>query len=139
MFGTIMLAVRGKAWFVVRHTLFKLVPIRPTVPDGVVLQNILCVKVLLIRFIRETMECLALIFLSKLFYMEHIHEEIIFVGFLVLCFEEVIVGCEANGVMFYPFPATPERPAHYDDAREKYFFRSIQEPNNLVGTCTRLS
>ena len=54
MLATIVPSVFGNAWFVVRHTLFKLVPVGPTVPYGVVFQNVQSFDVFLVALVCET-------------------------------------------------------------------------------------
>ena len=55
MFDTKVPSIFGDAWFVVRHTLFELVPVWPTVFDGVVFQHVKSFNVFLVSLVCETM------------------------------------------------------------------------------------
>ena len=70
MFNTVVLSVRCQVRLVVGHTLFELVPIGPTVLDGVVLQHIEAFHVCMIGVLRKAMESFTSILLGKFFYKE---------------------------------------------------------------------
>ena len=91
MFDTEVPSIFGDAWFIVRHTLFELVPVWPAVLDGVVFQHVQSFNVFMIGVMSEAMECLATILLCKLLHVEHILQEILFVSFIGLCLEEFII------------------------------------------------
>ena len=54
MFYPVMFAIRGQTWFIIPLTLFKFVPVWPTVADGVVLQHVEPFDVLLIAMVSKT-------------------------------------------------------------------------------------
>mgnify|MGYP007008427969 CR=1 FL=1 len=72
VFNTVMLTIRGKVGLVVGHTLFKLVPVRPAVLDGVVLKHVEAFDVFMIGVLGETMKSFTLILFCKFFHKEHI-------------------------------------------------------------------
>ena len=74
-------SIFGNAWFIVRHTLFELVPVWPTVPYGVVFQHVQSLDVFLVGLVCETVKRLATIFLCEFLNVKHILEEILFISF----------------------------------------------------------
>ena len=74
-------SIFGNAWFIVRHTLFELVPVWPTVPYGVVFQHVQSFDVFLVGLVCETVKRLATIFLCEFLNVKHVLEEILFISF----------------------------------------------------------
>ncbi len=72
MVHTVVFTSGGQARFGVLLTLFELVPVGPTVHDGVVFQHVQSFDVFMIGVMSEAMECLATILLCKLLHVEHI-------------------------------------------------------------------
>ena len=69
---TIVLAIRGKVWFLVLLTLIELVPVRPTVLDRVSIERMKAFDVVCIIILCETMKCFTVILFSILFNKENV-------------------------------------------------------------------
>ena len=84
MFNSEVFSILRKAWLAVELTLFKLVPVRPAVLNGVVLQYLQSFYVFLVTVICETMKCVTLVLFRELLKEVDILKKIVLVR--LICF-----------------------------------------------------